>query len=167
MKFFKTTTAAVLATLLALPALADDTTAKAFFDRLAGAWQGAGEVNRMSADMRMQWETVLDGQFRRLSMENRMTGKSGESLRFGAQAYYRIAKDGTISGMWFDSRGYSLPLSGRVDGDVLTVEWGTADIERGRSSYRLAGDALEVVDEVYAKDGALNVFGRTRLTRLR
>lgn len=165
MKFFKKTTAAALATLLMLPALADDTTAKALFDRLAGAWQGAGEVNRMSADMRMQWETVLDGQFRRLSMENRMTSKSGESLRFEAQAYYRIAKDGTISGMWFDSRGYSLPLSGRVDGDVLTVEWGTADIERGRSSYRLAGDALEVVDEVYAKDGTPNVFGRTRLAR--
>ena len=167
MKFFGGTTAAVLATLLALPALADDSAAKDFFDRLAGAWRGAGEVNRMSADMRMQWETVLDGQFRRLSMENRMTGKSGESLRFEAQAYYRIAKDGSISGMWFDSRGYSLPLSGRVDGDVLTVEWGTAEIERGRSSYRLAGDALEVVDEVYAKDGTLNVFGRTRLTRPR
>ncbi|MGH8204995.1 MAG: hypothetical protein ACREST_10320, partial [Steroidobacteraceae bacterium] len=121
MKFVRKMTAAVVATLLALPALADEVAAKAFFDRLAGAWQGAGEVNRMSADMRMQWETVLGGQFRRLSMENRMTGKSGESLRFEAQAYYRIAQDGSISGMWFDTRGYALPLSGRVDGDVLTV----------------------------------------------
>jgi len=160
-------TAAVLALLLVLPALADDSAANAFFERLAGAWRGSGEVNRMTGDIQMQWETVLDGQFRRLSMENRMTGKNGETRHFRAQAFYRVAEDGSITGICFDSRGYSLPLSGRVDGDVLTVEWGTADIERGRSTYRLAGDALEVTDHVYAKDGALNAFGHTRLTRVK
>jgi hypothetical protein len=47
----------------------------------------------------------------------------------------------------------------------MTIDWGTVEIERGRSTYRLAGEALEVTDEVYGKEGALAVFGRTKLAR--
>jgi hypothetical protein len=103
--------------------------AAAFFERLAGAWRGAGEVSRRVADMRMHWEPVLDGRFHRLSMENRMTVADGE-------------------------------------GDVLTIDWGNeSSPERGRCTYRLAGDALEVTDEVRGKDGNFSAFGHTRLTR--
>ncbi len=119
----------------------------------------------MAADIRMGWEAVLDGQFMRLNMENRMTGSDGKSWDFKAQAYYRVDKDGAIAGTWFDSRGVSFPLSGRVEGETMTIDWGAEAIERGRSSYRLTGDALEVTDEVYSKEGELRVFGRTRLTR--
>ncbi|HWN07187.1 MAG TPA: hypothetical protein VNO53_08490 [Steroidobacteraceae bacterium] len=156
---------AVLGALLAMPALAEEPAAAAFLGRLAGAWQGTGAVRQMAADMRMRWEPVLDGEFHRLSMENRMTGQDGQTWHFKADAYYRVRNDGTIAGTWFDSRGISLPLSGRVEGDAMTIDWGTPDIERGRSTYRLTADALEVTDEVYTKDGALAVFGRTRLTR--
>ncbi len=157
--------AAVLAALLAWPTFADETGASGFLGRLAGEWQGTGEVRRMAADMRMRWEPVLDGQFHRLSMQNRMTGQDGQSWHFKAEAYYRVLEDGTIAGTWFDSRGISLPLAGRVEGDAMTIDWGTPEIERGRSTYRLAAGTLEVTDEVYAKDGALTVFGRTKLTR--
>ena len=156
---------AVLGALLAMPAFAEEPSAAAFLGRLAGAWQGTGEVRQMAADMRMRWEPVLDGEFHRLSMENRMTGQDGQSWHFKADAYYRVRKDGTIAGTWFDSRGISLPLRGHVEGDAMTIDWGTPDIERGRSTYRLTADALEVTDEVYTKDGTLAVFGRTRLTR--
>jgi hypothetical protein len=156
---------AVLGALLAMPAFAEEPPAAAFFRRLAGAWQGTGEVRQMAADMRMRWEPVLDGEFHRLSMENRMSGQDGQSWHFKADAYYRVGKDGTIAGTWFDSRGISLPLRGRVEGDAMTIDWGTPDIERGRSTYHLTVDALEVTDEVYAKDGTLTVFGRTRLSR--
>jgi hypothetical protein len=144
---------------------ADESPAAAFFTKLAGHWQGNGEVRLMAADMRMHWEPVLDGQFHRLSMEDVMTGADGKSWHFKAQGYYRVQTDGTISGTWFDSRGISLPLTGRVEGDTMTIDWGTEAIERGRSSYRLGDGALEVTDEVYAKEGELRVFGRTRLTR--
>ena len=156
---------AVLGAMLAMPAFAEETPAEAFLGRLAGAWQGTGEVRQMAADMRMRWEAVLDGGFHRLSMENRMTGQDGQSWHFKAEAYYRVLKDGTIAGTWFDSRGISLPLGGRVEGDAMTIDWGTPDIERGRSTYRLTADALEVTDEVYTNGGTLAVFGRTRLTR--
>jgi hypothetical protein len=165
MKLVRRLSPAWIVALAALPALAEDTAAAAFLGRLAGRWEGAGEVRQMAADMRMHWEPVLDGEFHRLSMENRMTGKDGQSWHFKAQAYYRIQKDGTLAGTWFDSRGITLPLTGRVEGDAMTIDWGTAEIERGRSTYRLAGDALEVTDEVYGKDGALAVFGRTTLAR--
>jgi hypothetical protein len=79
---------------------------------------------------------------------------------------YRVTKDGSVTGQWFDSRGVSLPLAGRSDGDAMVIDWGVeTSPERGRSTYRLVDGALEVTDEVYGKDGSLAVFGRTRLTR--
>ena len=167
MKIAPRVLASLFIAMFALPAIAQESGAAAFLGRLAGAWQGTGEVRQMAADMRMSWEPVLDGQFHRLSMENRMTGKDGQSWDFRAQAYYRVLADGTIAGTWFDSRGISLPLTGRVEGDAMTIDWGTPEIERGRTTYRLAGDSLEVTDEIHGKDGALAVFGRTRLTRKR
>ena len=149
-----------------LQALAEAPAAYVFLGRLVGDWRGAGEVSRMAGDMRMHWEPVLDGQFHRLSMENQLTGVDGKIWHFKAQGYYRVGTDGTITGQWFDSRGFSLPLTGSVAGDAMTIDWGTeASAERGRSTYRLAADALEVTDEAYGKDGTLSVFGRTRLTR--
>lgn len=166
MRFRESLAAAFLGALhTMMPALADEQSAEAFLGRLAGTWQGAGEVRQMAADMRMRWEPVLEGQFHRLSMENRMTGQDGQSWHFKAEAYYRVRTDGSIEGTWFDSRGISLPLTGRVEGDAMTIDWGTPDIERGRSTYRLTAETLEVTDEVYAKDGALAIFGRTTLAR--
>jgi hypothetical protein len=123
-------------------------------------------VSGMAADMRMRWEPALDGKFHRLAMENLMTGQDGKTWHFKAEAFYRVLKDGSIAGQWFDSRGLNLPLAGRADGDAMTIDWGNeASAERGRSTYRLSADALEVTDEVYGKDGTLTIFGRTRLVR--
>lgn len=166
MKLARQGAAALVLALACGAALAEAPAAPAFLGRLAGEWQGAGTVSGMSADMRMRWEPALDGQFHRLSMANLLTGQDGKTWHFKAEAFYRVQKDGSISGQWFDSRGISLPLAGRVEGDAMTIDWGTeGSAERGRSTYRLAADALEVTDEVYGKDGALTAFGSTRLTR--
>ncbi len=149
------------------PAFAQESAASAFFGKLAGEWQGAGEVSAMAADMRMTWEPVLDGQFMRLTMDNRMTGAEGNAWHFKSQAYYRIGKDGAITGTWFDSRGITLPLTGGVEQEAMTIQWGTEAIERGRSHYRLSADVLEVTDEVFTKEGEWRIFGRTRLKRSR
>ena len=165
MRLAMRSTAALILAFALQAAQAEEPPATAFFAKLAGHWHGNGEVRKMAADMRMHWEPVLDGQFQRLSMEDLMTGTDGKTWHFKAQGYYHVAKDGTITGSWFDSRGISLPLTGGVEGDTMTIDWGTDAIERGRSTYRLGDGALEVTDEVYTKEGELQVFGRTRLKR--
>src|SRR5688500_8233407 len=115
MKLAMRSMAALVLALALHAAQADEPPATAFFTKLAGHWHGKGEVRKMAADIRMHWEPVLDGQFHRLSMEDLMTGSDGKTWHFKAQGYYHVAKDGTITGTWFDSRGISLPLTGRVE----------------------------------------------------
>jgi hypothetical protein len=43
---------AMLGALLAMPAFPEEPAAAAFLGRLAGAWEGTGEVRQMAADMR-------------------------------------------------------------------------------------------------------------------
>jgi hypothetical protein len=146
--------------------LADESPASRLFAALAGHWEGTGGVRGMASDIRMSWEPVLDGRFLRLTLDNRMTDADGKERRFQAQGFYRAQDDGTIAGTWFDSRGLSFPLAGSADGpDLLTILWGSEAAERGRSSYRLSADGLEVIDEVLMRDGEWRVFGRTRLER--
>ncbi|MGE0032200.1 MAG: hypothetical protein AB7T20_13875 [Steroidobacteraceae bacterium] len=147
-------------------AFAQESPAAGFFAQIAGDWQGTGEVRGMASVQQMSWQPVLDGSFLRLTFDNRMTAADGKEWRFQAHGYYRIRDDGTITGLWFDSRGVSFPLSGAVDdGGTMTIRWGTDDTERGRSSYRLTAETLEVTDEVLSGEGEWRVFGGTRLTR--
>ena len=159
---------ALILWLAVLPAaVAEESPATRLFAALSGHWQGTGEVRGMPSNQQMHWEAVLDGQFLRLSFDNRMTAPDGKEWRFQAEAYYRIQADGTIAGTWFDSRGVSFPLAGTVEpGGGMTILWGTAETERGRSSYRISAAGLDVSDEVQGLDGAWRIFGRTALTRL-
>ena len=152
--------------LAAVPAMAEESPAARFFEQLAGHWQGTGEVRGMPSNQLMHWEAVLDGRFLRLSFDNRMSAPDGTEWRFQAEAYYRIQADGTIAGTWFDSRGTSFPLTGSVDESAaMTILWGTAETERGRSSYRISSGDLEITDEVLDQNGEWRIFGRTVLAR--
>lgn len=159
---------ACLLSLFMIPAsLAGENAASRLFAGLAGDWHGTGTVNAMAANIRMAWEPVLDGRFQHLMLDNRMTGADGKESHFRAQAFYRIEDDGSITGNWFDSRGISLPLKGRIDGsDMMTIEWGGESTERGRSSYRITTEGLDVIDEVLTPEGTFEVFGRTKLKHL-
>jgi hypothetical protein len=144
------------------------TAAEKTFVGLAGRWEGVGETRGMPAALTLHWEPVLDGRFTQLALDNRMTTADGGSWHFQARSYYRVQADGAIAGHWFDSRGMSFPITGSVDaGGAMTILWGTPDTELGRSSYRVVGDQLEVIDEVLTRDGTWRVFGRHRLTRSR
>ncbi|MGH7177120.1 MAG: hypothetical protein ACREJC_07065, partial [Tepidisphaeraceae bacterium] len=160
---------AVAATLLlwiACPVIAEGSPTERLFEQIAGRWEGTGETRGMPAALTLTWEIVLDGRFLRLSLDNRMTTADGGSWRFQGQSFYRFQDDGSIAGHWFDSRGLSFPLSGTVAGDVMTIMWGTDDTERGRSSYRVSAEALEVTDEVLTLEGEWRVFGRSMLRRV-
>ena len=157
----------MMAALLATPATAAETPASEVLVRLTGTWQGTGETQGMPADLRLQWERVLDGAYTRLTLSNRMKAADGKEWHFQAQAFYRAGPDGAISGHWFDSRGTSLPLAGNAEPALMTIRWGTADsVEQGRSSYRLTDDALEITDELLTKEGEWTVFGRSHLARV-
>lgn len=159
----------LLSTLLAAiapAAAADEPGTRGFFAELAGNWEGAGEVLGMASNQQARWEPALNAAFFRFVFDNRMTAADGKESRFHAEAFYRVAGDGSVTGTWLDSRGMTLPLAGGLDeSGALVVLWGTVETERGRSTYRLAGDTLEITDEVVAEDGGWRVFGHTTLKR--
>ena len=160
---------AALITLLfaiSLAAGADEARTRGFFAALAGDWQGTGETLSMTSTQRARWEPALGAAFFRFVFDNRMTAADGKETRFRAEAFYRVGRDGAVTGTWLDSRGVTQPLAGGQDETgALVILWGTEETERGRSTYRLVDDALEITDEVVGEDGNWRVFGQTRLTR--
>lgn len=135
------------------------------WERLAGHWQGTGEVSGMAATLTLAFAPALGGRAHRLSFDNRMRGADGREWPFAAEAVYLCDGEAACKGHWYDTRGTILPLATREEADALVVDWGDAASERGRTTYRLDADALEVTDEVLGKDGRWTVFGRSRLAR--
>jgi hypothetical protein len=147
-------------------ALADESRTRDFFAAIAGEWQGSGETLGMASTQQARWEPALDAAFFRFVFDNRMIASDGRESRFRAEAFYRVGGDGAVTGTWLDSRGMTLPLTGMLDDSgALTIDWGSAETERGRSTYRLLDGSLEVTDEVMNPDGGWRVFGRTILKR--
>ena len=151
---------------IAGPAAAEESVSARALSALVGDWQGEGTTSDMPSQQRLHWETVLAGKFVRLTLDNRMQTPDGKEWHFQAQALYRVPADGTIAGTWFDSRGFTFPLTGRTDDSgVLTIDWGSDDTERGLSRSRIENGRLEVTDEVQDKDGTIRIFGRSTLER--
>jgi hypothetical protein len=160
--------AALITLLLAVPfaAGADEASTRGFFAALAGDWQGQGETLGMASVQQARWEPALGAAFFRFVFDNRMTAADGKQTRFLAEAFYRVGRDGAVTGTWLDSRGVTQQIAGGLDeSGTLVILWGSEATERGRSSYRLVEDALEITDEVVGEDGNWRVFGQTRLTR--
>lgn len=40
-----------------------------------------------------------------------------------------------MSGSWFDSRGITFPLKGTIKANTLTIFWGNASTEQGKTTY--------------------------------
>ena len=135
------------------------------WDRLAGHWQGTGDVSGMQATLALSFAPVLEGRAYRLSFSNRMRAADGREWPFAAEATYLCHVDTSCRGHWYDTRGMILSLAATAQADALAVEWGDATTERGRTTYRLDADTLHVTDEVLDKEGQWKVFGRSRLQR--
>jgi hypothetical protein len=127
-----------------------------FLSRLEGRWQGSGTVLETAAAVELAWEWTLDRQFLRLTFTNRMGPR-----RFEGHAYYRALGNGRYRGTWFDNSGMIRPIEARLDGEALVAAWGTADTERGETTYRLLPNGeLEILDRVLSRAGEWRPFGR-------
>ena len=132
-----------------------------FFERIEGDWMGTGKVNGMESNITMNWRPALAGKHISLTFRNQMKG----GPLFEANAYYRVGKNGDVSGHWFDSFGYARPVKGTADDDSFTADWGTPETEQGRTVYKLTGpDSMEVTDSVRSKNG-WREFGKAVYTR--
>jgi len=129
-----------------------------FFEELtAKEWEGSGTLMGAEANFEMQWAWVLDQQFLRLEFQN-----SRGSSTFKGHGYYRIEGGTTVSGMWFDARGFFFPLSGTLNENVLTINWGTPETEQGRTVYTLISSENIKVTDYILKDGEYLQFGEAQ-----
>ena len=124
--------------------------------RLEGRWQGSGTVLEMPAAVTLAWEWTLDRQFLRLTFSNQMGPR-----RFDGHAYYRALGKGLYRGTWFDNTGMIRPIEAKQVDDAIVASWGTADTERGETTYRLLPTGeMEIHDRVLSKTGEWRPFGR-------
>ena len=112
----------------------------------------------------MDWQPILDGKFYELSFQNQRD-QSKEYI-FQAMGVYRPKSDGTFTGTWFDSRGYSFPLEGNYSETELTVQWGNPETEEGKTTYRINKDGTVSVIDYILKDGKLVPFGKALYNKL-
>jgi hypothetical protein len=141
--------------------IAQAASADPLLQRLEGRWSGRGTVLDTPAAVELTWEWSLDKQFLRLTFVNRMGPR-----RFEGHAYYRALGGGRYRGTWFDNAGMIRPIEARQDGDALVAAWGTADTERGDTTYRLQPNGeMEIVDRVLSRDGQWRPFGHVVVKR--
>lgn len=71
---------------------------------------------------------------------------------FAGRGLYRF-EEGAIDGVWEDSRGAILDLSGRYDDNSLTIVWVDPQTEIGRSVYTWGDGGLKSTDFVLTDTG--------------
>jgi hypothetical protein len=123
---------------------------------LLGTWRGEGTLLGKPSEFTMTWAPALGGQFVRLQFSNRL---------ISAEAFYRITESGSYEGVWLDSRGQMLPLTAEATESVLETQWGSADTESGRTTYRLVGPTEVEVADVVLHNGEWVPFGNARYHR--
>jgi len=146
--------------LLIVPIGAGAQKAAGKLDWLMGRWAGTGTSFGAASEARLEVAPALDRAFVELRY-NLIKPAS-----FEGRAFYREDSGGGWEGRWFDSRGVTWPIGASLFETTLTSNWGTADTERGRTTYRLLRDGrLEIVDTVLEKDGRQREFARQIFTR--
>ena len=113
--------------------------------------RGNGQLMQKPATFSMSWTAVLDKKFYKLSFYNQ---QDGSSLKFKAIGFYKVLENNKVEGSWFDNRGITFPLHGYFDETSLTIFWGTADTEEGKTIYKLKEDgSLETLDFLKTQKG--------------
>lgn len=139
--------------------------AQSFFENVSQhKWKGSGELMESAASFKMEWQPVLDGKFYKLTFQNQRD-ESKEYI-FKSMGVYRPKTDGTFTGTWFDSRGYSFPLEGNFTENELTVHWGDFSTEEGKTVYSINEDGTIAVMDYILKDGNLVSFGMALYNKL-
>ncbi|HEV2600551.1 hypothetical protein [Sphingopyxis sp.] len=120
-----------------------------------GAWVGEGEAFGKPATAALDIGPASDPDATRLAYRLSIAGAPA----YSAEGIYRVDGKGRVRGNWTDSHGRTRPVAGRVGPHEWTANWGRADVEIGRSTYRLeAPDRLVVSDSVLQDDGSWRVF---------
>lgn len=133
---------------------------------ITGEWHGEGQLFGNPAAFSMSWQSVLSDSFLQLDFRNEYGLPDGSRQALTARALYDVSDTTSVSGVWFDSRGMVLPLSGSWNGNTLTISWGSDATERGETRYQLIdASTIEVTDRVL-RDGTLVPFASARYSRV-
>jgi len=138
-----------------------------FLDRLKGEWTAHGTAFGVTAKVETKWESVLNGEFFRLSLSYTTKNKDGVEQTFAGHGYYQAKREGVYEGYWFDTQGNQYPIKAKLEGDSLTALWGIPGKIEGKSVYSLTdSDKLfGVNDSLKQKDGSWRDFSRFELKR--
>lgn len=127
-----------------------------FAKAIIGEWQGNGTLFNQEASFQMKWENTLNSKFIKLTFTNSFKDKSGAEREMNAEAYYHLTQN---AGYWFDSRGTMLPLKLEISENAMTVLWGDASSENGKTIYTIDNTNHVNVKDFVLKDDTYALFG--------
>ena len=154
-----------LGALVALTApVASEVPAAPSLDAWYGEWTGAGTAFGRPATATLTIGPAPGGDATALAY--RLSVEGTPPVAYSADATYRVDAGGRVTGKWTDSYGRTRPVGGRVTVRNWVSNWGSADVEIGRSTYRLDGpDLLSVSDSVLQDDGSWRTFATLHYRR--
>lgn len=133
-----------------------------FKNNITGQWTGMGSLFGQEATFTMHWENILENKFMKLTFMNQFKDKSGNEMSMHANGYYDLDQN---KGYWFDSRGMMLPLKLELNENSLTVLWGDASAEKGKTIYTLNKGEIDVQDFVFRNDQYIP-FGKANYKKI-
>ena len=133
-----------------------------FTKAIIGEWQGNGTLFNREASFQMKWENALNSKFIKLTFTNSFKDKSGVEREMNAEAYYHLAQN---AGYWFDSRGIMLPLKLEISENAMTVLWGDASSESGKTTYAIDDSNRVLVQDFVLKERTYVLFGEASYQR--
>lgn len=115
-----------------------------------GAWSAACDGFGVPATCTSDWRP---GQHASHVVQTYAVVRASDGAQiFSGRGLYRIT-DGKVDGIWEDSRGAILDLAGRFEDQTLSVIWGDASDEIGRSVYTFAPEQMQARDAVLTETG--------------
>lgn len=128
-----------------------------------GSWIGEGQAFGKPATATLD---IAPGAGGGATLVYRLTIAGEPPVTYAAEATYGFDARGRLRGTWADSYGRKRPVAGGAEGATWWTHWGSADVEIGRSIYRLGeGGSLSVSDSVLQADGSWRVFATLQYRR--
>lgn len=129
-----------------------------------GEWSGEGTAFGRPATATLTIGPSPDGEATALAYRLNVAG--APPIVYSAEADYRVDAQGRVTGSWTDNHGRIRAIGGHVTGQNWINHWGSADVDIGRSIYRLdAPERMTVSDSVLQDDGGWRVFATLHYRR--